>query len=111
GAAAWRYHCKVFDVMPGLAPGIHVFPFEDVDGRDEPGHDKPVNDLYIKPRPAPSGFLALETCGEHRNESIERGAGFAAPTAAVPLLASGHPRDGSCARPFCRHGIGRLERS
>jgi hypothetical protein len=28
--------------MPGLVPGIHVFsPFtkEDVDGRDEPGHD------------------------------------------------------------------------
>jgi hypothetical protein len=29
--------------MPGLVPGIHVFPFnekEDVDGRDEPGHDE-----------------------------------------------------------------------
>ena len=30
-------------VMPGLVPGIHVFTFhcrrEDVDGRDEPGHD------------------------------------------------------------------------
>jgi hypothetical protein len=30
-------------VMPGLVPGIHVFPWwllkKDVDGRDEPGHD------------------------------------------------------------------------
>jgi hypothetical protein len=28
--------------MPGLVPGIHVFPWrggEDVDGRDKPGHD------------------------------------------------------------------------
>jgi len=28
--------------MPGLVPGIHVFPSswtKDVDGRDEPGHD------------------------------------------------------------------------
>jgi hypothetical protein len=31
-------------VMPGLGPGIHVFldvgEQEDVDGRDEPGHDE-----------------------------------------------------------------------
>ena len=29
-------------VMPGLVPGIHVFltQSQDVDGRDEPGHDK-----------------------------------------------------------------------
>jgi hypothetical protein len=29
--------------MPGLVPGIHVFTAamkEDVDGRDEPGHDE-----------------------------------------------------------------------
>jgi hypothetical protein len=27
-------------VMPGLVPGIHDFDIkEDVDGRDEPGHD------------------------------------------------------------------------
>jgi hypothetical protein len=28
-------------VMPGLVPGIHIFPFcnEGVDGRDKPGHD------------------------------------------------------------------------
>ena len=29
-------------VMPGLVPGIHVlrvFSKDDVDGRDEPGHD------------------------------------------------------------------------
>jgi hypothetical protein len=29
-------------VMPGLVPGIHVFEpvkKQDVDGRDEPGHD------------------------------------------------------------------------
>ena len=27
--------------MPGLVPGIHVLPvcYEDVDGRDRPGHD------------------------------------------------------------------------
>ena len=28
--------------MPGLVPGIHVFlvaSYEDVDGRDKPGHD------------------------------------------------------------------------
>ncbi|MGJ5082195.1 hypothetical protein [Bradyrhizobium sp. HKCCYLS3013] len=30
-----------FSVMPGLVPGIHVFPRmpNDVDGRDKPGHD------------------------------------------------------------------------
>jgi hypothetical protein len=28
-------------VMPGLVPGIHVFEKkQDVDGRDEPGHDR-----------------------------------------------------------------------
>jgi hypothetical protein len=30
-------------VMPGLVPGIHVFPsarHQDVDGRDKPGHDE-----------------------------------------------------------------------
>ena len=29
-------------VMPGLVPGIHVLLFmgQDVDGRDEPGHDE-----------------------------------------------------------------------
>ncbi|MEA2983370.1 MAG: hypothetical protein QOF09_5193 [Alphaproteobacteria bacterium] len=27
--------------MPGLVPGIHVFPYcQDVDGRDKPGHDE-----------------------------------------------------------------------
>jgi hypothetical protein len=28
--------------MPGLVPGIHVFPDlqQDVDGRDKPGHDE-----------------------------------------------------------------------
>jgi len=28
-------------VMPGLVPGIHVFPIlkQNVDGRDKPGHD------------------------------------------------------------------------
>jgi hypothetical protein len=28
-------------VMPGLVPGIHafLFPGQDVDGRDKPGHD------------------------------------------------------------------------
>jgi hypothetical protein len=29
-------------VIPGLVPGIHVFAtswFQDVDGRDKPGHD------------------------------------------------------------------------
>jgi hypothetical protein len=32
--------------MPGLVPGIHVFATEeDVDGRDEPGHDE-RNDIY-----------------------------------------------------------------
>jgi hypothetical protein len=33
-------------VMPGLVPGIHVFAShpekQDVDGRDEPGHDDKV---------------------------------------------------------------------
>jgi hypothetical protein len=29
--------------MPGLVPGIHVLPtFEDVDGRDKPGHDAEI---------------------------------------------------------------------
>jgi hypothetical protein len=31
-------------VMPGLVPGIHVFLWsQDVDGRDEPGHDDQLN--------------------------------------------------------------------
>jgi hypothetical protein len=32
----------ICSVMPGLVPGIHVFPLQrckDVDGRDKPGHD------------------------------------------------------------------------
>jgi hypothetical protein len=33
-------------VMPGLVPGIHVFPCrQDVDGRVKPGHD----DIYVHP--------------------------------------------------------------
>jgi hypothetical protein len=30
-----------YSVMPGFMPGIHVFLYskQDVDGRDEPGHD------------------------------------------------------------------------
>jgi hypothetical protein len=34
-------------VMPGLVPGIHVFMVrntQDVDGRDEPGHDVVSNE-------------------------------------------------------------------
>ena len=34
-----------FSVMPGLVPGIHVFVStskKDVDGRDKPGHDEPI---------------------------------------------------------------------
>jgi hypothetical protein len=34
---------KLFTVMPGLVPGIHVFHHvnaQDVDGRDKPGHDE-----------------------------------------------------------------------
>jgi hypothetical protein len=36
---------RIFAVMPGLVPGIHVFlnresDNEDVDGRDKPGHDE-----------------------------------------------------------------------
>jgi hypothetical protein len=36
-------------VMPGLAPGIHVFLHssqEDVDGRDKPGHDEKANHVH-----------------------------------------------------------------
>jgi hypothetical protein len=30
--------------MPGLVPGIHVLAIkEDVDGRDEPGHDETID--------------------------------------------------------------------
>jgi hypothetical protein len=33
---------QCFVVMPGLVPGIHdfLFCFQDVDGRDKPGHDE-----------------------------------------------------------------------
>jgi hypothetical protein len=35
--------------MPGLVPGIHVFPqIEGVDGRDRPGHDKEGVTLRVK---------------------------------------------------------------
>jgi hypothetical protein len=39
--------------MPGLVPGIHVFlfRFQDVDGRDEPGHDDQFRKLRLGPRP------------------------------------------------------------
>ena len=34
------FHSDTLLVIPGLGPGIHVFDAaEDVDGRDEPGHD------------------------------------------------------------------------
>jgi hypothetical protein len=35
--------------MPGLVPGIHVFPgaWLDVDGRDKPGHDAWVSDFLL----------------------------------------------------------------
>ena len=43
--------------MPGLVPGIHVLAKgkEDVDGRDEPGHD----DVSTLVRPIPSHDPAL----------------------------------------------------
>jgi hypothetical protein len=40
--AAYIAGCSHKLVMPGLVPGIHVFPSDrakDVDGRDKPGHD------------------------------------------------------------------------
>jgi len=66
----WR---ELSAVMPGLVPGIHAFLAiaQDMDGRVKPGHDRTGHDgvwghdialrpAYITPRPAPSGFLALE---------------------------------------------------
>jgi hypothetical protein len=57
-------------VMPGLVPGIHVFGlgFQDVDGRDRPGHDEcPVfSPRALTERPAASILRAmngLTTCG------------------------------------------------
>jgi hypothetical protein len=44
----WALLAKV--VMPGLVPGIHVLkakPQEDVDGRDEPGHDGKTNRFQV----------------------------------------------------------------
>jgi hypothetical protein len=34
-------HLRFVVVMPGRVPGIHdfLFCFQDVDGRDKPGHD------------------------------------------------------------------------
>jgi hypothetical protein len=60
--------------MPGLVPGIHFFfPFpsneEDVDGRDEPGHD---DHACNQPRyafaasPTISGCRASDTAGDIR---------------------------------------------
>jgi len=43
GVAAEVRWSLVLAVVPGLAPGIHVWLFavhEDVDGRDKPGHDE-----------------------------------------------------------------------
>jgi hypothetical protein len=40
--------------MPGLVPGIHVFLFndrEDVDGRDQPGHDEKIACNWSFPLP------------------------------------------------------------
>src|SRR3954471_8268599 len=37
-----RHDAVYLVVMPGLVPGIHVFPasIEEVDGRDKPGHHR-----------------------------------------------------------------------
>jgi hypothetical protein len=40
GVLRWGLGQEIEFVMPGLVPGIHVLAFgQDVDGRDEPGHD------------------------------------------------------------------------
>jgi hypothetical protein len=42
----WKYSAAYEFDMPGLVPGIHVFLLrrkQDVDGRDEPGHDEIVD--------------------------------------------------------------------
>ena len=45
--------------MPGLDPGIHVFlsasSKQDVDGRDEPGHDAGAREF----KPCPFNFISL----------------------------------------------------
>ena len=47
--------------MPGLDPGIHAFLTEqDVDGRDEPGHDKSKREEEPMPRRI-SGQLVIAT--------------------------------------------------
>jgi hypothetical protein len=43
GRGSRRVSNAIDVVMPGLVPGIHVFDAltkQDVDGRDEPGHDE-----------------------------------------------------------------------
>src|SRR4029077_6077698 len=65
--------------------------------------------LY-KPRPAPSGFLALEKSGDYRHEPVERRPGCAAAAFAVPLLAPWHPRNGSGAGSLRRCPTGYADR-
>jgi hypothetical protein len=48
--------------MPGLVPGIHVLrppSKKDVDGRDEPGHDRMVTPVNHFPSFRPTSFSRL----------------------------------------------------
>jgi hypothetical protein len=49
--------------MPGLVPGIHDFRrlVKDVDGRDEPGHDKVS--FAKSPDSEPLSSCDMNTCG------------------------------------------------
>jgi len=53
--------------MPGLVPGIHVFECgapSDVDGRDEPGHDKEVIAISLTLNP---GYVCAATARSSHN--------------------------------------------
>ena len=64
---------SVFTVMPGLVPGIHVFGSaakEDVDGRDEPGHD----DVSVERIPLDSSplLIRLRTASHVKDSAAKR---------------------------------------
>src|SRR5258708_30490419 len=99
--------------MPGLVPGIHVFPFVSakyVDGRDKPGHDGEYVAQVIRCNPASmrtSSPVMLLDCGvarKHTRAAISSAlaatlSGTFDTTISRTCLAPPPPR------PFVNHGV------
>src|SRR5262245_6355198 len=66
---------RVFSVMPGLVPGIHVLTpgtaAKDVDGRDKPGHDG-VGQVNVIGKCSSSTFAECALCAFRAAERYPR---------------------------------------